>query len=446
MGDAASDRRLHGTTDRAVKGRYLPPAVAATLIAAAALTGAVVYARQLERRYVHTLGSTNFPQKTLGIALQAEAFRQPDLLPIYGSSEILRHTQYHAGRVFRYYPTGFTVFPVAMAGASPLMFVARIAAIGSTIRGRKIVISVVPSNLYQSRRSDVYAGNFSRLQATALAFSLDLPFRLKRSAARRLLDYPETLERDPLLRMALQLLADGSAKSRAFYGLLFPLGKLQELVLAIQDHWENLTLDAKILTQENRQTKVFREFDWQSLAAQAEGISEQHASNNPFGFDNRVWTRYSRQLMRPRGGEGKTVQSVRRMLSSLASHPGLNWADLDLLLDELNALGAEPLIMAAPFKGPYLDYWGVSPQSRQVYFETLRAMGARHGVPVVDFADHDQDRYFVVDTLSHISEKAWVYYDRVLDDFYHSRLSTAGTAVRPGPAQADEVLVTSAKP
>ena len=44
-------------------------------------------------------------------------------------------------------------------------------------------------------------------------------------------------------------------------------------------------------------------------------------------------------------------------------------------------------------------------------------------MPVVDFADHDDDMYFVIDPNSHLSRKGWTYYDRALDAFYQGTLA-----------------------
>ena len=85
------------------------------------MSGVYWHARRLERRYVHALAPEAFEQKTQGSAIAREAFRQPDLLPIFGSSELLVTRRYakpfEAGSLFRDYPTGFNVFPIAWLGA-----------------------------------------------------------------------------------------------------------------------------------------------------------------------------------------------------------------------------------------------------------------------------------------------------------------------------------------
>ncbi len=71
-----------------MKSTHLTPALITILLIAALLTGSTQYAEWLENRYVHALAPKVFNQKYLGSALQRAAFRQPDLLPMYGSSEL----------------------------------------------------------------------------------------------------------------------------------------------------------------------------------------------------------------------------------------------------------------------------------------------------------------------------------------------------------------------
>lgn len=376
--------------------------------------------REAEARYVHTLAYARFAEKNLGTALQTAAFDQVDLLPVYGSSEIVYDNPYHASHLFLHYPTGFRIFPVATLGATPLMHLQRLAGLGSSLRGRKVVISIVPDNIYRDREKWIYVGNFSRLQATALIFNLALPYPLKQRAAKRLLDYPETLESDDLLRTAIGALADDSVKGRALYTLLVPLGKLQEWTLRLIDHWEVLA-HAKVRAgqPELPNGRVIQGFNWPTLAADAQRVAAQQSNTNSFGINNEVWQRRVQQRMQPHGGKIKTPPIVRRVASGLQS-PN-NWSDLDLLLDALEVFGARPLLLSAPFSGRYYDFWGVNSHQREAYYEMLHTIAARHQVPVLDFEDHDEDTLFVIDASSHLSAKAWVYYDRAMDDFFHDR-------------------------
>src|SRR5262249_1363986 len=108
-----------------MKQTHLRAASLALSLIACLLVGATLYANWLERRYVHVLVPAEFSQKYLGSALQRAAFDQPDLLPVYGSSEwyIQKPYQdpYRAVNIFRGEPTGFAVFPIGYGDTTDLL-------------------------------------------------------------------------------------------------------------------------------------------------------------------------------------------------------------------------------------------------------------------------------------------------------------------------------------
>jgi len=319
--------------------------------------------------------------------------------------------------VFRGEPTSFNIFPVGQGDTTDLLILQRLVAIGPGLRGKKVVISLSPNWFFERlqvpRKS--YAGNISRLQAGEVAFSTDLSFDLKHAIAKRMLDYPDTLQRDTVLRFAVEKLADGSLASRALYYLALPLGKLRNLVLRLQDHWEILTY---IWSRPDIQPAVPPRGtppDWSALLVMAERESHRHTDSNPFGFDNQDWQRFYREQ----------VTAKRHSLDDRYFLSGLNrareWIDLDLLLRVLQELGARPLILSMPLGGSYYDYVGVSAKARAEYYAKVEQLASRYGAIVRDFADHDEDRYFVLNARGHLLPKGWIYYSQALDDFYHDR-------------------------
>lgn len=130
--------------------------IASVIICAGVITG-----RFLERRYIHVLAPIIFPQKNQGVALQKVAFEQPDLLPIYGSSELIKPSANKAADFFSSYPTGFSVFTVGKAGAASLIILQKLAGVGSDLRGKKLVISLSPTWFFREEVPiSYYNGNF----------------------------------------------------------------------------------------------------------------------------------------------------------------------------------------------------------------------------------------------------------------------------------------------
>ena len=404
--------------------RHLGSALLAVGLLAAALAGGVLYARWVESRYIHALASGMFAsplrgdtlppelaQEVEGSVLQSEAVRQPDLLPIYGSSELLWRSdqgEFNGSQVFRGYPTGFALFPVGKQGTPALVILQDLAAIGPELRGRKVAISLSPSWLLHNPSEDqaYYAGNFSRLHAGELAFSTDLSYELKREAAERMLPFPATVEQDPLLKFALERLVDPSPLGPGLYYAALPLGKLQNVVLRLQDHWATLAL---IRGRPALTADVPREaaaLDWSQLRSEAGRMARLLAAR----WARRAAPERNSELT-PRGEE--FLRTVRESPS---------WIDLALLMRGLKELGARPLILSQPLAGAFFDQLGVSQGAREEFYARFREITRPYGVPVVDFAEHDEDRFFVSDARSHLSAQGWLYYDEALDTFYHDEV------------------------
>jgi D-alanine transfer protein len=395
---------------------HLLPAAAALLLAAAALGAGLLYARSVERRAVHAVVAEPLPTLARLRALQVEAFRHRELLPIYGTSEVLMKNRYHAAVLFREYPTGFRPVCVGQMGGCLLLQLQGLAGVGPALRGKKVVVSCTPDAFWpETIPADRYAGNFSPLSANELTFSTALSLSVKQAAARRMLHYPKTLEGDPLLRFALEELADGTPAGCALYYAALPLGELQTLQLRLQDHW----VCVQYIRAHHRGARRDRpgppaEPPWATLAASGEAFCRQYTASNPFGFNHRCWVdhRRLRYLTAVDRDKHDWMRDALRQTNE--------WGDLENLLRALRELGAEPLLVCTPMKGNYLGWAGVPAETRRGYYDRLRATARAAGVPAVIFADHDEDRYFLTD-MTHLSAKGWIYYSYMLDGFYHGR-------------------------
>ena len=387
------------------------PHVAASLIALGIATviicASVITGRFLERRYIHVLAPIIFPEKNQGIALQKVAFKQPELLPIYGSSELIKPSANKAADFFSSYPTGFSVFTVGKAGAASLIILQKLAGVGSDLRGKKLAVSLSPSWFF---REEVpifyYNGNFSLLQAGELIFGEQLSFSLKRQVALRMLQYPETLKKSVLLAFALEQIAANSPISRALYYLTLPLGKMENGILRVQDYFETLFF---LLKERESFHLVARRsssiMDWENLIARSASRTRVHNDKDP----------------EPIGVE----MGQRAFATGVGS--AHEWTDFELLLRGLNELGARPLILSMPIDGRYCDRFGVGPETRELYYARLRALAKAYGIPLIDFEEHDEDEDFLAGHHDHLSDKGWLYFDKALDDFFHDRLGSKQT-------------------
>jgi D-alanine transfer protein len=424
---------MHGHNQPWEQTPHLAPALTAVILGLVVLAMLGSYARFLEDRSITALAADeaildSYSElsrlKNQGTALQQAAVETGCLLPFYGSSELTMHRAYnrpfHITNLFHDHPTGFTIFPVGKAATTCLIIQQRLAAVGPALRGRKVAVSLSPYWFIEERTAwaDGYAGNFSALHAGELAFNTRLSLQLRQDAARRMLQYPATVAHRPLLRFALEYLSDGSPLSLASYDAVLPLGMVHNRILRYQDHWSVLCY---LWKHPERTSSPFlprsgQQLDWPMWHRWAFASYRAHSDNNEFGLDNRRWARKLREeTLQP-----KKTLSDEDFLRALEGNQ--EWVDLELVLRVLTEFGAQPLLLSMPIHGGWYDRCGITYNARKAYYQKLREVGARYHTPVVDFADHDADRYFCLDYAGHLSPRGWVYYSQVLDGFFHDTI------------------------
>ena len=375
----------------------------------------VRFCDQTEKRYVHQMAPDLSEVKLHGVVLQKKAFAQPDLLVLYGSSELAKAMPNNASQFFQDYPTGFRVFPVGQPGTTCLAVLQKVAAVGQDIRGKKVAFSMSPGWFFTEVFDPKwYEGNFSHLQALDLVFSGDLSSGLKHDIARRMLAYPKTLDNQWLLEFTLRRLAGGSLVDHALYALILPMGRLENLVGRIQDHFEATLhiLDEEAKFQEPVRHGV-RALNWNGLVKRA----AQFGVNKVALRDKRLEvTRHRQKLASSHVTAAAQTQNFVKMIDHAKE-----WTDLELLLRVFHELGAQPLLLSMPVEDIRLQVYGVSPEVRTAYLRRLDETAARYDVALLDFREHEKDPAFLVDFLDHLSPQGWLYYNKALDDFYHAR-------------------------
>jgi D-alanine transfer protein len=394
----------------------LPHLVAALIVcgvAAALLFLGRTIAVHLERSTLAWTAATDFPLKNQGLAFQRAAARAPDVLPLYGSSEFFSGGPARANSFFHTAPTGFRVSPVGKPGSDSVIMLQKLGALGGDLRGKKLAISIsatwftVPdTTLYW------YRGNFSPLAASELVFGTALDFNLKRDIASRILQFPQTLAKSPLLEFALRRLASGGVLDRIVFSALWPLGKIQNAILDFQDHFASVIYilhEAKPAGRAEPQM-----LDWPSLIGKAGEAGG--ADDNENG--------------KASGSDKQTVASRSDPSFCQRLNKAREWVDLELLLRVLTEIHAQPLLLSMPMDGPFYDKAGISRSVRECYYRKIRMLAQRYNFALVDFEQHDKDSAFLNHEnprlkhvpSAHLTAKGWIFYDRVLDDFFHGRV------------------------
>jgi D-alanine transfer protein len=365
-----------------------------------------------ERWLAHLTAPEMMDVKDQGLALQDEAFRDKDLLPIYGSSEFHNDTPYSGRGFFSTYPTGFGLFIVGKAGSKALISAQRIAALGNAVRGKKVVFILSPTWFISERESPAsYDGNFSALQAQEFLFNSPISRALKIAIAREMLKYPETLVDHPLLRFELQRLA---ARQRTLEDrIAIDLGRSEDIFLGLLDHVETtFTVSEDFITTP-------RTFP----------TPAQHAKTSP---DWNELVRKAARIGTPRLWETaedtaapKLAQKLRgradESFTEMVSHSD-EWGHLVLLMKVLKELGAKPLFISLPINANAFEMAGVKPSELGYYYARLRNTAGDFHYPVVTSEDEENQPYFFGDSLGHPSSMGWMIINRTINQFYHGKL------------------------
>lgn len=369
----------------------------ATLLASVVVAVLLVICERAEHRYIYAFAPELSDVKLQGVALQKTAFQQPDLLVLYGSSELVKEVPNRATDFFSQFPTGFRVFPVGKAGTISLANLLKLAAVGDTMRGKKVALSISPSFFFTEKVNEgFYEGNFSPLQAQELAFSGALSQHLKHDAALRMRQYSGTTDGNWLLDFTLDRLACNTALDRALYGAVWPLGKLSNAVGRAQDHIE---AGLRIIESDGPDAKPEK----------TGGVNWKE-----------VLRRASQQKAMPRDAKLATRPKGSRDASFIAALTEADeWDDFVLVLRTLRELGAQPMLLSMPLHGTDLEITGVSAKARSKYGEKLEELATRYNMELVYFQQFEEDPTFFADHLDHPGSKGWVLYDKALDDFFH---------------------------
>jgi D-alanine transfer protein len=381
-------------------------AVFIILLFVAAILGAMdALVGRVEAKYAHQVLASGEDFNSLrSLALERTVLHQPDLLPLYGSSELLKPVPHRPQEFFRDYPSGFAVYPIGKAGTYPLIMLQHLGAIAPDLKGKNVAISLSSGWFRESEMlASHYRGNYLPSTAREFLFSPHVSLDLRRHAARRMLCFPDTLARDPVTAFAAHHLAEGSHWDHLAYWSACPLGQLQIFTSRWQDHFEVAGASFRMGMHHVEAHHHHHHIDWPEAMASAAREAGDVAGRE----------------VDPLAASEDLRENDAEFLAKMESSPV--WQDLDLLLRGLKEAGAHPLIFCTPVNGPHFARAGVSHAARDVFYRRLEAAVVPYHFTLRTFADHDCDRHFEYDQFDHLSAKGWLYYNRSLEAFVHDR-------------------------
>ncbi len=96
----------------------------------------------------------------------------------------------------------------------------------------------------------------------------------------------------------------------------------------------------------------------------------------------------------------------------------------------MTEIHARPLLLSMPMDGQFYDEAGISRSARECYYRKMRALAQQYSFALAEFEQHDEDPIFLTRRAArlkhiaapHLTAKGWMFYDRVLDHFFHGRV------------------------
>jgi D-alanine transfer protein len=405
---------------------WLSGAVTALLVAAGLLAAVHVFVQRQVQRHPEQFNTSPLQEKLVGLVLQQEAFANPHLLPVYGSSELTEPQQNRPDVFFRAHPTGFGAFLIGNPGETCLMIATKLAAADpAVVRGKKAAIFVSPSWFIAPELDHRGFGvNFGPLHGGEFVFANPLSASLKQDIARRLLDYPDVLVRYPLLKAGLSCLLANRWPERALLTAITPLGALNDGLRSAFDYarlglwwWRDEPHGKPAPVRPGP-------IDWESLLRTATAASERQPPLSPYCIsprskfdDDRIPTFTDRQHPEINADANFNRWCARSK----------EWIDYRLMLRTAQELGINVLVICQPLNLNYSRLQGLDARTATAFYQRLSDETASFHVPLLTFPQEGDDAHYFQDA-NHPSPLMWLVYDRALDTFYHQ--SPASGAVR----------------
>jgi len=431
----------------------LPALVLALAVAGGVTWWAETMVVAFAARRAEAVSALDVDIKSSTLTLQRAALARADILPLYGSSELYCcGDPYRATQLFGSQPTGFGVFAVGRPGSGSLTIALTLGALGRSLRDRKVVVIDSPPWFFGAGvKRKAFDATFSPEIAEIFIFTAPVSLAVREAVARQLLEYPETLADEPLLRAAVRALADPTALHLAEYHALAPVGWVEAWAKRVRDASRTrqyLVRDPHVNRHPAAHTPAA--LAWAVLAERGTKMAIHRDTTNPFGFPDSEYTRLLRQG-RIQDALARYASGAREPAASdgsdetMATSP--EWENLRLTLAILRELGAEPLVLSIPFPGYYDDFTSYSPSFRRAYYDRWERTVDSAGFPWLDFREADEDPYFLTDIGAHFSPRGYVFANRALDMYWHGEsienirlaLDTLRTAVpAPAPPKAVE--------
>jgi len=371
------------------------------------------YEGLISKKYYDGFGENLTEHKFKSPILQSMGARQGDNLLMFGSSELEQTIGYSTQPInfFNSKKDGFQINLIGRAGYKSLVHAADFGALGSELRGQKVVFVLSPQwFIKQGINENTFEANSSELQVYGFLFNKDISLTTKQEFSKRIISISGKKFNK---HFAMMWEYCSLYSKKGFLGtseryLLTPYYWLRYELLILKDDINS----NKYLKPNTKLTKYIKpqhiNINWASEFKKASEIAKSKSNNNKFGMDNKVYTHVYK----------KNLQTINKSRKSNSDIKSPEYEDFKLLLDVCKDEGIKPLILNIPVNGKWYDYAGYNKGDRLAYYKKIATMVNSYGFEVADFSKYENENYFLMDS-AHIGWKGWVYVNEAIDKYYN---------------------------
>lgn len=341
-----------------------------------------------------------------GSDLTKSALKQSEYIPFFGSSELSRFSPFHPSVLSYKYDRDYTPFLIGAPGTQSLMHYAIMNNSQQALTNKKMVFIISPQWFVENGvKEDYFAAHFSKLQLYHWMMHTKKVTAYEQYYAKRLLQF-ENIQNSPTMKENLQQIMHGTALSEKQVRDL----KLEYRVLNREDRlFGTMNMRAsnnlsKIHDFENMLPTTENQQEWLALANE---LGAKETSSNDLGISNDF---YNKNLK-------DRIETLKDKQQNLDYTKGPEFADFQLVLNQIAAQNADVLFIIPPINEKWSDYTGLSQEMVQQFATKITTQLNEQGFyHVADFTKKSAEPYFMQDTI-HLGWRGWIDVDKALQSF-----------------------------
>ncbi|QJF24586.1 D-alanyl-lipoteichoic acid biosynthesis protein DltD [Mammaliicoccus vitulinus] len=322
-----------------------------------------------------------------GVHSQEEMLLSEQYYPIFGSSELEKQDIFHPAYILKAKKAKLKPYLIGTGGSTDLIHAINIGSQAHHLKDKKIAIIISPQWFTDhGLTNDNFSARFSPLQADHLFKNMSLSPQLKDRFAKRLVQFKQ-LKSDPYLNSVIH-------KENYQYDEGTFMNDFENNIHEKHDALKSIFGQDRTHL-DNKPKRHFSHMNWDEMRLYANQYGAKHSRTNKFGMNDKYWSLLQQQRKRYNRDYEFNKQSK-------------EFSDLQLLIDTLKKVKADPLFIVIPANGKWYDHINVDKAKREAVYRKINTMVTSNNMKIYDITDKEYEPYVITDAV-HIGWKGWVY-------------------------------------